>query len=242
MTRNQLEVPSGVGSGVMLDVLRGVWHIPLTDRDSFREVLAATLVKHFRHRRAFDTVFDVYFALYSGGIGEDGEGDGEGGDADARDESGGVPGQQGSGGSGEGMSNEELAEMLLSALMNMDREQLRQLAAMAVQRFAGMEPGRPVGGTYYLYRTLRKLDSDALAQRMMERGAQGGDGEPGEEPAEDPLADRFQREEFEARLKEFRELVEAEIRRALVADRGVEAMARTLRKPLPEDVDFMHAS
>jgi uncharacterized protein len=36
--------------------------------------------------------------------------------------------------------------------------------------------------------------------------------------------------------------VEAEIRRRLVADRGVDAMARTLRKPLPEDVDFMHAS
>jgi uncharacterized protein with von Willebrand factor type A (vWA) domain len=36
--------------------------------------------------------------------------------------------------------------------------------------------------------------------------------------------------------------VEAEIRRRLVADRGVEAMAKTLRKPLPEDVDFMHAS
>ena len=27
-----------------------------------------------------------------------------------------------------------------------------------------------------------------------------------------------------------------------MADRGVEAMAKTLRKPLPEDVDFMHAS
>ena len=36
--------------------------------------------------------------------------------------------------------------------------------------------------------------------------------------------------------------IEAEIRRRLVADRGVEAMAKTLRKPLPEDVDFMHAS
>src|SRR4051812_4217890 len=260
MTRNQLEVPSGVGSGVMLDVLQGfvhelraaglpvsmtenldamraVEHISLSERETFREVLAATLVKHFRHRRAFDTVFDVYFALYSGGIGDEDGGDGEGGDGERREESGGVPGQQGSGGSGEGMSNEELAEMLLSALMNMDREQLRQLAAMAVARYAGMEPGRPVGGTYYLYRTLRQLDFDGLAAKMMEQRT----GDVGEEPP-DELSARFENEEFQSRLKEFRELVEAEIRRRLVADRGVEAMARTLRKPLPEDVDFMHAS
>jgi uncharacterized protein with von Willebrand factor type A (vWA) domain len=218
--------------------MRAVEHIPLAERESFREVLAATLVKHFRHRRAFDTVFDVYFALYSGGIGDE-TGEGDGGD-ERRDESGGVPGQQGSGGAGEGMSNEELAEMLLGALMNMDREQLRALAAMAVARFAGMEPGRPVGGTYYLYRTLRQLDFDGLAERLMERSAPAGAG--GEPPEDDTLDARFRQEEFEARLREFRELVEAEIRRQLVADRGVEAMARTLRKPLPEDVDFMHAS
>ncbi len=142
-------------------------------------MLAATLVKSFRHRRAFDTVFDVYFSLYTGGVDGDGEPGGEAGDPD---EAGGVPGQQGSGGSGEGMSNEELAEMLMAALMNMDQEQLRQLAAMAVTRFAGMEPGRPVGGTYYLYRTLRQLDYDALAGRLMERAAQqgqGGDAEGG---------------------------------------------------------------
>src|SRR6202043_3646924 len=54
--------------------------------------------------------------------------------------------------------------------------------------------------------------------------------------------DRLAREDFESRLKVLKEMVEAEIRRRLVADRGVEAMARTLRKPLPEDVDFMHAS
>ena len=71
------------------------------------------------------------------------------------------------------MSNEELAEMLMAALMNMDQDQLRQIAAMAVTRFAGMEPGRPVGGTYYLYRTLRQLDYDALAGRLMERAAAG---------------------------------------------------------------------
>ena len=34
------------------------------------------------------------------------------------------------------------------------------VARQAVTRYAGMEPGRPVGGTYYLYRTLRHLDLD----------------------------------------------------------------------------------
>jgi uncharacterized protein len=263
MTRNELEIPSGVGGGVMLDVLqgfvhelraaglpvsmtenldamRGVEQIPLTERDAFREVLAATLVKSFRHRRAFDTVFDVYFSLYTGGVG--GGGDGEGGEV-GDNEAGGVPGQQGSGGSGEGMSNEELAEMLMAALMNMDQEQLRQLAAMAVTRFAGMEPGRPVGGTYYLYRTLRQLDYDGLAEKMAERAAQQDAGDGGEaQDGETDLQARFAREEYERRLRELRDMIEAEIRRRLVADRGVEAMARTLRKPLPEDIDFMHAS
>ncbi|HEX2736563.1 MAG TPA: VWA domain-containing protein, partial [Acidimicrobiia bacterium] len=96
----------------------------------------------------------------------------------------------------------------------------------------------PVGGTYYLYRTLRQLDFDALTARMMGRARE----ERPEQMAGDVLADRLQQEEFEARLRELRDIVEAEIRRRLVADRGVEAMARTLRKPLPEDVDFMHAS
>ena len=262
MGRNQIEVPSGVGSGVMLDVLqgfvhelraaglpvsmtenldamRGVEQIPLTEREAFREVLAATMVKSFRHRRAFDTVFDVYFSLYVGGVDGDGDPSSEMG---AADEAGGIPGQQGSGGSGEGMSNEELAEMLLNALMNMDQDQLRQIAAMAVTRFAGMEPGRPVGGTYYLYRTLRQLDYDGLAARLMERARQQGQGQGEGEGDEGDLAARFAREEYEARLRELRDMIEAEIRRRLVADRGVEAMARTLRKPLPEDIDFMHAS
>ena len=64
----------------------------------------------------------------------------------------------------------------------------------------------------------------------------------GGEPSDDQLAERLRREEFDARLRELRRIVEAEIRRRLVADRGAEAMARTLRRPLPEDVDFMHAS
>ena len=65
---------------------------------------------------------------------------------------------RGAGGMMDQLTPEELAQMLLSALMNGDQAMMRALARQAVQRFAGMEPGRPVGGTYYLYRTLRNLD------------------------------------------------------------------------------------
>jgi len=212
-----------------LDAMRAVEHVDIQDREVFKAALGATLVKHHHHRNAFETVFDVYFSLYSPGVEGDGEGEG-----DEMWES--LLSEAAGGGAGGEMSREELAQMLLDALMSMDRDELRRLAAMAVTAFAGMEPGRPVGGTYYLYRTLRQLDLDELGARMMGRAREQGDVDDG------PLDQRLQEEEFASRLRKLRELVEEEIRRRLVADRGVEAMARTLRKPLPEDVDFMHAS
>ncbi len=218
-----------------LDAMRAIEHVHIDDRELFKGVLSSTLVKHHRHQKAFDTVFDVYFSLFSHGIpGEDDSEGAEGGDEQV-DMAG--EGQSGDGdGSGSGVSREELAAMLLAALMNMDRDELRRLAALAVQQYAGMEPGRPVGGTYYLYRTLRMLDLDDLAMRLMGMSREQGD------VPETQLDERLAREEVDTRLKELRELVEEEIRRRLVADRGVEAMARTLRKPLPEDIEFMHAS
>ena len=36
-----------------------------------------------------------------------------------------------------------------------------------------MEPGRPVGGTYYLYRTLRNLDLDGVLARLTAEAAAG---------------------------------------------------------------------
>ena len=211
-----------------LDAMRAVEHIDIAERDLFKAALGATLVKHHQHRPAFETVFDVYFSLYSPGVDAD--------DAHADEWAELVSEASGGGGGGGELTREELAQMLLDALMNMDRDELRRLAAAAVSQFAGMEPGRPVGGTYYLYRTLRQLDLDDLAARLVGRAQEQGD------VPDDDLAARLQAEEYQARLRVLRELVEAEIRRRLVADRGVEAMARTLRKPLPEDVDFMHAS
>jgi uncharacterized protein with von Willebrand factor type A (vWA) domain len=93
-----------------------------------------------------------------------------------------------------------------------------------------------VGGTYYLYRTLRNLNLDDVLERLMAEAAAKAPG------GLTPLEERLERDEYESRIDELKKEVEAEIRRRLVADRGVEAMAKTLRKPLPEDVDFMHAS
>ena len=50
------------------------------------------------------------------------------------------------------------------------------------------------------------------------------------------------REELESRIEALRREIEAEVRRRLVADRGAAAVARAVRRPLPEEVDFMHAT
>jgi len=220
-----------------LDAMEAVKHIPLEDREAFKFALAATLVKNAAHWKSFETVFEVYFSLRGkeyalGDVDEDMQAL-----LDALEEMTGDPQQQDGGTGGmEALTPEELAEMLFRAMMNADEAMMRAVARQAVLRFAGMEPGRPVGGTYYLYRTLRNLDLDGLMERLMEEARQQAGGEL------TPLEERLERDEIEIQIDKLKKEVEAEIRRRLVADRGVEAMARTLRKPLPEDVDFMHAT
>jgi uncharacterized protein with von Willebrand factor type A (vWA) domain len=45
-----------------LDAMEAVQHIPIEDREAFKYALGATLVKNSSHWRAFETVFEVYFA------------------------------------------------------------------------------------------------------------------------------------------------------------------------------------
>ncbi len=217
-----------------LDAMEAIKHIPLEDRNAFKYALAATLVKNNGHWKTFETVFEVYFSMRGPHYKIK--------DLDADEETlaemiAEMMGQQQQGGGGmEGMTPEELAEMLYKAMMNADEGMMRAIARQAVQRFSGMEPGRPVGGTYYLYRTLRNLDLDGVLERLMQQAQNEADG------GMTALEERLTRDEYEDRIDKLKKEVEAEIRRRLVADRGAEAMAKTLRKPLPEEVDFMHAS
>ena len=213
-----------------IDAMNAVGHIDIGDRSAFKETLRATLVKNSRHEPAFETAFEVFFAdrsrllalepdeMPASDIAGDSEGSG-------RDGSGGGP----------AMDLEELIESLFNAMAQQDFSRLRQSARDAVDQLAGMEPGRPVGGTYYLYRTLRQLDIDALEQRLLEAML-------ADQADLDDLEERLISEEVSERIERLRTELEEEIRRRLVEDRGHEAVAQTLRKPLTEELDLMHAT
>lgn len=223
-----------------LDAMEAVKHIPLEDREAFKYALAATLVKNNSHWRAFETVFEVYFSYRGPEYEIDPDADLQDALDELMEQLQGDQGDEGEGSGGGGamdaMTPEEIAEMLMKALQQGDQGMMRAVAQQSVKRFAGMEPGRPVGGTYYLYRTLRHLDLDGVLDRLMDQAR---------EDSPDPLSaleERLEQDEYQTRIEHLKQEIESEIRRRLVADRGVEAMAKTLRKPLPEDIDFMHAS
>jgi uncharacterized protein len=211
-----------------IDAMKAVEAIDIGRRVALRETLRATLIKNLRHGRAFDTAFDIYFStipMPGDGYDENGPMSGDPGEA--------AGGHGGGAGDGE-FDQEALFNALLEALSGMDAEALRKGVRDAVDHLAGMEPGRPVGGTYYLYRTLRRLDLAELEEQLLQ--ALAGDDDLSE------LDERLLREEVEALIEQLREEVQEEIRRRLVADRGREAVARTLRRPLIEDIDLMHAT
>src|SRR6185312_856585 len=175
-----------------LDAMEAVQHIPIEDREAFKYALGATLVKNNAHWRAFETVFEVYFSLRGPEYRI-----GDAADDDAIDEMWRELQEQlqgegkGRGGAMEALTPEELAHLLMQALMNGDQAMMRALAKQSVQRFAGMEPGRPVGGTYYLYRTLRNLDLDGMLEKLMEASRQQVEGDM------TALEERLERDEFE---------------------------------------------
>ncbi len=82
----------------------------------------------------------------------------------------------------------------------------RRRPATPSSRYAGMEPGRPVGGTYYLYRTLRNLDLDGLLDRLMEVARRR---RPGRLTG---LEERLVADEYRAPDRRLRRSVESEIR------------------------------
>jgi uncharacterized protein with von Willebrand factor type A (vWA) domain len=230
------------------DAVTALRHIDLGMRASVKTALGTALVKDARHESAYSVVFDLYFALRDartdGGAaasGDDGQPSAgpDGAGPHGAGPPGAGPGGSGAGGGGGGgvldaLDDEALAGLLLRALEANEAGLLRALAAAAVTRYAAFQPGRAVAGNYYLYRTMRAVGQDTLTARLLAQSPEAG--------AADGFAATLLAEEYERRVTDFQREVEAEIRRRLVADRGAADVARTLRRPLPEDTDFLTAS
>ena len=197
----------------VVDATEALRHLPLEDRSALKLGLAAALVKQDGHRHVFDTMFELYFSLQPAG--PQALFDGLSGD--------------GTGAGTEDLTARELAELAYQALVDGSPEKMAALARAAGDRFAGMEAGRPVGGSYYVFKTLRQLEADQLLDQMVSSATEAGQ-----------LEGLLLANEYRRHFGSLREHVDAEVRRRLVADRGAQAVARTLRRPLPEDVDFMH--
>ncbi|HTV12336.1 MAG TPA: VWA domain-containing protein [Acidimicrobiales bacterium] len=196
----------------ILDAVEALRYLPLEDREALKLGLAAALVKQEGHWRTFETLFELYFSLRGGALSVLREATND----DVL-------------GDGERLSASELAELALRALMDGGPELMAALARASVERFAGMEPGRPVGGNYYVFKTLRHLQTDVLLERLLRHADEAGG-----------LEALVLANEYRRRLEQLRDEVGTEVNRRLVSERGPREVARAMRRPLPEDVDFMH--
>ncbi|MCL4434506.1 MAG: VWA domain-containing protein [Actinobacteria bacterium] len=222
-----------------IDAANALHQIHLEDRDALERALGATMCKSQAHWKVFKSVFEIFFAVRSVDPAAGAEAEAATGERVVRDHAisdmphGGLTGYTRAG----HLSASDLAQAALEVLLSGDDARIAMVAAYAVSRFAGMEPGRPVGGTYYLYRTLRALDFDNLVAKLMEiERASAPQG------TLSSLEERLARDEHRVHIEKLRTAIKDEIRRRLVEDRGAKALARSVRKPLLEDVDVMHAT
>lgn len=134
------------------------------------------------------------------------------------------------------LADEELRDFLLRSLHHGNRQIVRQIAGELIERHAKIVPGRAVAGTIYIMRTQRAVRAEELRAdllRLEEHSPHDGVGRMALRAAE-VRADRA--------ALDFERILQSEIRRRLVEDRGADAVASTLRNPLPEDTDFLTAS
>jgi hypothetical protein len=110
---------------------------------------------------------------------------------------------------------------------------MRRFVRKVVSDLGAPTPHR-AGRSWFSYRVLRQLSPETLMASLLEALLAGQD--------RGGLAERVARQTISERIRQFQEMVEAEVRRRLAEDRGVEQISRTAVQPLAEQVDFLRAS
>jgi len=199
-----------------MDALEAVALAPAS-RPVIRNVLAATLIKQAEHDALYELLFDLHFSA----------------SADQATAAG--PHLAGSPVVGlDGLSDDDLRSAIIRALIAGERITLDRLASEAVRRWSGFQPGRPVGGTYYVIRTLRLLDEEQV--RVDPTSVVGAERQDSHLAA--AVAEHLRIQRIEQQLASLREAVEHAVRVLLVSDRGAEAVAASTPHRLLDDVDL----
>src|SRR5436305_1386838 len=207
-----------------LDATQAMAVIDLMDREQLRAAYAAAVVKRAPHRATFDRLFDLWWPPAIGdGEAARSEGQGEGADGELTEMD---PADLDA-------MKQMLRDQLRDVLLTGDDEALRRLARQAVSGLgrADTQPGRQ---SWFTYRVLRALSPETLLASLLESVLAGQE--------QGGLAEKVARQMLAERIKKFEEYVEAEVRRRLAEDRGVENIAKTAVKPLIDQVDFLRAS
>ncbi len=199
----------------LIDATRAMGAIDLLDREGLREAFAATAVKRPNHRPTYDRLFDLWWPAVTG--------------EPTRVETEVVPGEGEDGPPDTGALRDALRDLLQKG----DEDALRRFAREVVSDLgrADASPGRQ---NWFSYRVLRALSPETLVASLLERLLEGQE--------RGGLAERVARQTISERVRQFQEMVEAEVRRRLAKDRGVEQVSRTVVQPLAEQVDFLRAS
>jgi uncharacterized protein with von Willebrand factor type A (vWA) domain len=202
-----------------LDAMRAARIAELDRPDGLRTALRATLVKSGDHLAVFEEVFDLYFDP-----------------AGAR--------RAAPAGPPDARPRLDLEHAVRSVLRDGSEELTRQVAEQAVEDFVHFEPGRPVAGVFYERDALAGLRLDELVAQQLAQGAADIGGSGGAGGLDDPgqhLRFELQRTQTTNRAELLRGQVRKAIRELLVADRGADAVAKTLRQPLTADIDISRA-
>jgi uncharacterized protein with von Willebrand factor type A (vWA) domain len=216
-----------------IDAMQAAEGAELDTRLGLHTVLSATLVKTAEHLSVFDEVFELYFRL-------------------ARPATTELVGDTKPVAAEDGRTPMDLDRALRSVLRDGSDALARLVAEQAVAQFGRFEAGRPAAGVMYEKWTVEGLRLAQVSAELARQAAAGEGNAPGTGPGGGPnsgpssvghqLGVDLRRHEIIERTEALRMQIREVIREMLIADRGVDAVAKTLRKPLTADIDISMAS